>query len=383
MAVATGGIVANLYYLQPLLHRVHDDFHVPAAGAAALITAAQVGYALGLALVVPLGDLIPRRRLVVAIFSLAALAMGLGATVRSFPLFAALSLLVGVVSVGGQVMIPFAADLSTEERRGRTVARLMSGLLLGILLSRTVSGFMAEAFGWRGVYLFAAATMAAFAALLGAFLPKEPDRPRVPYRRLVGRSFELLGSLPDLRRRAWLGAMGMAGFSLLWTTLSFKLSDQPFNYSQAAIGLLGLAGAAGVLAANVAGGMADENRQRLVTLIACALLAGSFALLGAAGGSIGIIIAGVVLLDVGVQGLQITNQSIIYALAPEARSSINAAYMVCYFAGGAAGSLLGGLAFTVGGWRAACLLGALFGTLGLAGALFWPSEPSRRAASTR
>jgi predicted MFS family arabinose efflux permease len=374
MAVATGAIVANLYYLQPLLHQVQASFHVSSAGASSLITATQVGYALGLALLLPLGDLIARRRLVVAIFLAAALAMGLSAWVSSFALFFAITLVVGLCSTGGQIMIPFAADLAPELRRGRTVARLMSGLLLGILLSRTVSGFMAQLFGWRSVYVLGATLMALGAVVLHFALPDEAPRPHLPYPKLVSSAFALLVQLSELRRRAWLGAMAFACFSVLWTTLAFKLSAPPFSYSQATIGLFGLAGAAGVLAANAAGRLADQRRQRLSTLLAAGLLLGSFAVLGLAGGSIVAITAGIVLLDIAVQGIQITNQSIIYALAPESRSRINSAYMVCYFLGGALGSLAGGLAYSSGGWTASCALGAGFAVLALVPAMAWPER---------
>jgi predicted MFS family arabinose efflux permease len=374
MAIATGAIVANLYYLQPLLHEVKASFNVSSAGASSLITATQVGYAIGLALLLPLGDLIARRRLVVAVFVAAAVAMGLSAWVSSFSVFFLITLVVGLCSTGGQIMIPFAADLAPEERRGRTVARLMSGLLLGILLSRTVSGFMAQLFGWRSVYVLGAALMAAGAVVLHFALPGEPPRPHLPYSKLVASAFALLAQLSELRRRAWLGAMAFACFSVLWTTLAFKLSAPPFGYSQATIGLFGLAGAAGVLAANAAGRLADQQRERLSTLLAAALLLGSFAVLGLAGGSIVAITAGIVLLDIAVQGIQITNQSIIYALAPESRSRINSAYMVCYFLGGAVGSLAGGLAYSAGGWVASCALGGGFALMALIPAIAWPER---------
>jgi predicted MFS family arabinose efflux permease len=251
----------------------------------------------------------------------------------------------------------------------------MSGLLLGILLSRTVSGLLAQVAGWRAVYVMGAVLMALFALLLAKALPSEPLRPHVPYPSLVAGSFRLLVDLPELRRRAWLGAMAFAGFSVLWTTLAFKLSAAPFFYSQATIGLFGLLGAAGVLAANAAGKLADSSRQALSTDIAAILLTLSFVILGFAGGSLVAIMFGILILDIAVQGLQITNQSIIYALAPEKRSRINSAYMVCYFLGGATGSLVGGLAYASGGWSAACLLGGGIGLLALLPNLWWSRHP--------
>ena len=361
MAVATGAIVANLYYLQPLLPQIARDFSVGSTGAASLVTSTQVGYGLGLGLVLPLGDLIARRRLVVAIFIVAGVLMALGASLHAFAAFAVIALFTGVASVGGQVMIPFAADLARDNQRGRVIARLMMGLLLGVLLCRSFAGIVTQFAGWRTVYWLAAILMGLMALLLARSLPEETARPHVSYRRLITGSVGLLASLPELRRRAWLGAGCFAAFSILWTTLAFKLSAAPYGYSSAVIGLFGLIGAAGVLAANGAGRMADRGRQSASTMVAGALTAGSFLLLAIGGHLIVPMIIGIIALDLGVQGMQITNQSIIYALAPDARSRINSAYMVCYFAGGALGSLIAGLAYSAGGWNASCAFGALIG----------------------
>ena len=232
-------------------------------------------------------------------------------------------------------MTDLAADLADPDQRGRVVARLMSGLLIGILVSRTISGYVSELAGWRGVYWLAAALMVLFAVFLGLTLPTEQVRPHVRYHQLVLGSFLLLKELPELRRRAWLGAMGFASFSVLWSTLAFELSSPYFHLSNGTIGLFGLFGVAGVVAANVAG---------------------SF--------------------DAGCQGLQITNQSIIYRLAPESRSRITSAYMVCYFVGGAAGSIAGGLAYGARGWAATCAVGAGFALAALIPTLLWTRSPS-------
>ncbi len=369
MAVATGAIVANLYYLQPLLHQVEESFHVGSAAASSLITLTQVGYAAGLVLIVPLGDLHPRRILVVAVVVLAAVAMAAGAVLPSFAGFAAVTLLIGLASVGGQIMIPFAADLAVPERRGRVVGRLMSGLLAGILLSRTVSGFVADAAGWRAVYWLAAGLMAVLAVLLAFALPSEKPRPKSSWGSLVTSSFALLGTLPELRRRAWLGATMFACFSVLWTTLAFLLSGSPYHYSNGVIGLFGLLGVAGVAAANIAGKLADSDRTRLATLTSGGLVIASFGLLAIGRSVLLALVAGIILLDLGVQGMQITNQSIIYALAPDARSRINSAYMFCYFVGGALGSLVAGVVYSAGGWVATCGLGAFIALAGVAPSL--------------
>jgi predicted MFS family arabinose efflux permease len=381
MAVATGAIVANLYYLQPLLEQARRAFGVGETAASSLITLTQLGYAAGLALVVPLGDLVPRRRLVVAIFVISGAAMALAGLAPSFALFGAATLLAGLFSVGGQVMVPLAADLAPEERRGRVVARVMSGLLTGILLSRTVSGLVAHALGWRAVYFVAAGLMGVLAVALGRALPAEPVRPHLPYRALLADTAAMLVRHRPLRRRAWLGAASFACFSLLWTTLTFHLSAAPFHESQAVIGLWGLLGAAGVLAANAAGHLADRARQGLVTALAAALLVGSFVAMGIGGGSLVVLGVGVVLLDVGSQSMQITNQSIIFALDPARRSRINSAYMVCYFLGASAGSLLGGAAFQAGGWPLSCGLGVGLGLAALLPGLLWALADRRPSTS--
>ena len=365
MAVATGAIVANLYYLQPLLHQVATTFHVGSAAASSLITLTQAGYALGLVLIVPLGDLHPRRTLVVTVVIIAGLAMAAGAILPSFAAFASVTLLVGLSSVGGQIMIPFAADLADPDRRGRVVGRLMSGLLAGILLSRTVSGLVAQAAGWRAVYWLAAALMGLLAVLLAFTLPPEAPRPHATWRSLVIGSFALLATLPELRRRAWLGASAFACFSVLWTTLAFLLSGAPYHYSNGIIGLFGLLGLAGVLAANVAGKLADAAKTRASTIVAGGLIVVSFGLVALGRTMLAPLILGIIVLDLGVQGMQITNQAIIYGLAPEARSRINSAYMFCYFVGGALGSFAAGVSYAAGGWGASCGLGCVLAIAGL------------------
>jgi predicted MFS family arabinose efflux permease len=371
MALATGVIVANLYYLQPLLHQVKGDFHTGTMGTTSLITLVQVGYALGLAFVVPLGDLVPRRRLVVAIFILAAATMLLASLVHSFILFAVLTVVIGLSSVGGQLIIPFAADLAVDGQRGRVVARLMSGLLIGILLSRTLSGIVSEAVGWRGVYVCAAALLTFMALVLRVALPTEQRRAHVPYHRLVSSSFALLGTFPELRRRAWFGATVFAANSVLWSTLAYHLSATPFHYSNAIIGLFGLLGVAGVLAANAAGHQADHDRSHRSTVVAAVLVTGSFGVLLLGHATVWLLGLGIILLDAGVQGMQITNQSIIYSLAPDMRSRINSIYMVCFFVGASLGSLGAGYTYSHDGWTGTCLLGLGIGVITVVPALVW------------
>jgi predicted MFS family arabinose efflux permease len=365
IAVATGAVVANLYYAQPVLHQVARTFHSGPGATSSIITATQIGYAAGLLLVVPLGDLHPRRALVTRMFCVAAAALVACALAPDLWFFAVASVAVGGASVAGQIMIPFAADLAPEERRGRVVARIMTGLLLGILLARTVSGLVAQAAGWRAIYWLSAALMLGFAVVLWRALPAERPRPHRSYAELVGSSLRLLAQEPVLRRRAWHGACAFAAFSVLWTTIAFLLSGNPYHYSNAVIGLFGLVGAGGIVAANLAGKLADSARVTATTIGTGVLLAGSFALLWDGRTSLAALIVGIVVLDMGTQGMQITNQAVIYALRPDARSRINSAYMVCYFLGGALGSLAAGALYGTHGWAGVCLLGAGFGVLTL------------------
>jgi predicted MFS family arabinose efflux permease len=383
IAVATGAVVANLYYAQPLLHEVARNFHSGPGATSLIITCTQVGYAAGLLLVVPLGDLHARRTLVTRILAVAVLSLVACALAPNLWLFGVASVAVGCASVAGQVMIPLAADLAPAERRGRVVARIMTGLLLGILLARTLSGLAAQLAGWRAIYWVSAALMAGFAVVLGRALPAEGPRPHRSYGHLVGSSLRLLVDEPVLRRRAWHGACAFACFSVLWTTIAFLLSGSPYHYANAAIGLFGLVGAAGVLAANLAGKLADADRHAASTLVAGLLLVGSFGLLWVGRTSLAALIAGIVVLDVGTQGMQITNQAIIYALRPDARSRINSAYMVCYFIGGATGSVLAGTVYGSRGWSGVCVLGAGFGLLTLAMTVYdrvRPAGASKAAA---
>jgi predicted MFS family arabinose efflux permease len=379
MAVATGAIVANLYYSQPLLHQISLSFHVGTAATSLVVTCTQAGYAAGLLLVVPLGDFRPRRSLTVGMFMLTAGFLALTAAAPDLWLFEVAAVAVGCASVAGQIMIPFAADLAEPGRQGRVVGQMMTGLLIGILLARTASGLVAQVAGWRSIYWISAGLMVVFAGVMRRALPAEAPRPHIPYGRLVGSSLRFLATEPILRRRAFMGATEFAAFSVLWTSLSFLLSGPPFHYSKAVIGLFGLAGVAGVTTANVAGRLADAERTRVVTTLSALVLTGSFGILALGKHALVPLILGILVLDVGTQGIQITNQAINYRIRPEARSRVNGAYMVCYFVGGALGSFSAGAVLAGAGWYGICWLGAGFGVLLSASALLdhvRPIEPA-------
>lgn len=380
MAAATGAAVANIYYAQPLLNTLARYFGVAVHTSGLVVTVTQVGYALGLMFVVPLGDLLERRRLVVTVTLCASAALVFVALAPDIGLFVAASLAVGLTSVVAQVLVPYAAHLAPDHLRGRVVGRVMSGLLLGILLARTVSGAISAAFGWRAVFWLAAAMMLIQAAVLAKALPRDRARVASSYAGLLRSVLVLMRAEPLLRRRIVYGMLIFATFSVLWTALPFLLSRPPYNYGDATIGAFGLVGVAGAVCASFAGHLHDSGWAHRATGTFLLLIVLSFALMGLFSHSPVAIIAGVVLLDIGVQGTQILNQSAIYQLRPDARSRLTTAYMTCYFVGGAAGSAAAAYVFERVGWSGVAALGAGLGTMAV---LYWLTERPRTVAANR
>lgn len=365
LAVACGAAAANLYYAQPLLHTIAAGLHVSSGAAGLLVTTSQIGYAAGLLLIVPLGDLLERRRLVTRMGLLSAVALAAAAAAPTFGALAAALLVTGLASVVAQVLVAFASSLAGDEERGRVVGRVMSGLLLGILLARTLSGLIAEAGGWRLVFAFAAAVMVALAALLARALPRSEPRETMRYGELLGSVVALVREEPVLRRRMASGLLLFASFSILWTSIAFLLSGAPFHYSNAAIGAFGLAGLAGAGAATLAGRFADAGHGRAAQGGFLGAVLAGWGLLALGAHALWPLIAGAIVLDLGIQGAHILNQSAIYALRPEARSRLTTAYITAYFAGGALGSAASSYAWSAGGWHAVTALGAGVAVLGL------------------
>jgi len=362
-AVACGLAVANLYYAQPILENIARTFGAGTATAGLVVTLSQIGYAIGLAFLVPLGDMLVRRRLIPIVVVVTAVAMAVSAFSPTIGVLVAVALIVGAGSTVAQMLVPMAASLATESTRGRVVGRVMSGLLLGILLARTVSGLIAGVASWRVVYAAAAVVMVVLAVVLARMVPAESDRPRIRYGTLLVTTVALVRDESVLRRRMLFGALGFAAFSVYWTTMAFVLSGAPYHYGDATIGLFGLVGAAGALCANFAGRWADHGLTRRTTTVFTVLVAVSFLPLWFGGHDLAMMIVGILALDVGVQGLQVTNQSIIYQLAPDARSRINSAYMVSYFIGGALGSAVGSWLYGSHRWAGVCVLGAAIGAV--------------------
>jgi predicted MFS family arabinose efflux permease len=365
LAVACGATVANLYYAQPLLDVIARDLGVSTGAAGLLVTASQVGYAAGLVFLVPLGDLLDRRRMVARMLVVTAAGLAVAAAAPGFAVLAAAIGVVGVTSVVAQVLVPLAGTLAADHERGQVVGNVMSGLLLGILLARTAAGLIAELGGWRLVFVIGAVLMLVLSAVLARALPPTPPVTDLPYKALLRSVVRLVRTEPVLRRRMVYGALGMASFSVLWTAIAFLLSGSPYHYGEGTIGLFGLAGLVGAGAAQGAGRLADRGRGHLATGLFLVSIAVAWALLALGSNSLAALIAGVILLDLGIQGQHILNQSTIYTLDPDARSRVTTAYMSCNFAWGALGSAGASLAWSTGGWGAVSALGIGLAVLGL------------------
>lgn len=365
MSAATGLSVAGNYYAQPLLSTISRDMEVTAAAATGIVTIAQLSYGAGLLLLVPLADLLERRRLIVALMLLTALGLAISALAPGYYWLLAGTALAGVCSVVAQVLVPLAATLALPSERGRAVGTVVSGLLLGILLARVAAGGISTWFDWRAVYGFAAAAMVICALSLGRMLPSVRQSAGLGYGRLLVSVLELFLQEPALRWRAVLGMLSFALFSLFWTPLAFLLKAQPYAYSDAVIGAFGLAGAAGALAATWAGRLADKGQSGLGTWIGLFGLLLAWLPLGFAQSSVLSLLAGVLLLDLAVQLVHVSNQNVIYALRPQARNRLNAGYMTCYFLGGAGGSWLAAAIYPSAGWPGIVAAGVCLAIAGL------------------
>jgi predicted MFS family arabinose efflux permease len=357
MAFSVGAIVANIYYIQPLLALIAANFHIslPQVGFVAMLT--QVGTALGMLLFVPLGDTRERRRLIVVLLVSAACLLALMASARTFLWLAVAAFGIGITNSTVHVIVPFAAHLASPARRGAAVGTVLSGLLLGILLARTFSGLLAVWLGWRAVYWVACVLMLLLAILLRFALPSNRPEIDLSWPNLIRSALSLIRQQPVLREASLLGAIFFCAFSAFWTTLVFLLGKPPFHYGSGAAGLFGLVGASGAVCAPLVGRLADRYGARRNVLVALVLTFAAFVVLYVFRTSIGGLIVGVILLDIGVQSGHVSNQTRIYGLLPEARSRLNMVYMICYFVAGAIGSYAGTLLWQRFGWAGVCGLG--------------------------
>ena len=356
MSLSAGLVAANIYYNQPLLNYISAEFDVSESQASGVALATQLGYAMGLLLIIPLGDKIANHRILrfdflVMIGSLIAVAMA-----GSLWLLIAASFFVGLTSAIPQLFVPMAARLASEESRGRAIGIVMSGLLIGVLGSRVLSGGIGELFGWRTVYYLAAAMMVALFALLTLKLPRLNPT-------YEGSYFELMRSIghyfkkePSLRLAALRGALSFGALSAFWTTLVFLMKDN-FDFGSSVAGLFGLLGIGGALAAAQVGKLNDRMGKQKIIVAAIAVMVVSWVVFLFSANSIAGIVVGVILLDLGQQALHITNQNIIFAKNPDARNRINTVYMVSFFLGGAGGTILGAVAWEHFQWTGVSLFG--------------------------
>ncbi|WP_342424775.1 MFS transporter [Paenibacillus sp. FSL E2-0178] len=368
-AIACGLAVANIYYAQPLLDAISQEFGITHSSVGLVITITQVCYALGLLLLVPLGDLLNRRWLIAGQMLISVLALiVVGTAPTSRILFIAIAA-VGLLAVVTQTLVAFAATLADPAERGRTVGVVTSGIVIGILLARTFAGVLTDIAGWRSVYLVSAGLTLIMAGVLFRVLPKdEPSREALSYLQLLRSLFTLFAMERILRIRAVLALLIFTAFSILWTSLVLPLSAPPLSLSHTAIGAFGLAGVAGALAAARAGRLADRGLGQRTTGAALILLLLSWLPISYTVHSLPALVAGIILLDLAVQAVHVTNQSMILNLHPEARSRLTAGYMIFYSIGSATGSIASTSIYAYSGWNGVCLLGAIISALAL---LFW------------
>lgn len=379
LATIAGVSVANIYYNQPLLDDFRLSFPQSASWIGVVPTVTQLGYAAGMLLLAPLGDRFDRRRLILLQIAALCIALLFAAAAPSLSVLVVASLAIGILATIAQQAVPFAAELAPASQRGHAVGTVMSGLLLGILLARTAAGFVGQYLGWRAVFGASIVALLVLAAVIIARLPRSKPTSTLAYGKLLGSMWHLAVELRGLREASMTGAALFAAFSLFWSTLALLLAGAPFHYGPQVAGLFGIVGAAGAMAAPLAGKFADKRGPRAIVSLSIALAALSFVVFALSGTSLIGLVIGVIVLDVGVQAAQISNQSRIYALKPEARSRVNTVFMVCYFIGGAVGSGVGAFVWPLFGWVGVSIAGLLF--TALAGLNHLRGRPEPLAAS--
>ncbi|OME57373.1 MFS transporter [Paenibacillus odorifer] len=368
LAIASGLSVANMYYNQPLLAEIGRTFNASsnAVGYVSMLT--QIGYALGMLFFVPLGDIRERRTLISGLLIAVSLSLIGFATAQNLTWMYIASFAIGITTVVPQVIIPLSAELALPEERGKVIGTVMSGLFFGILLARTISGIIGDMFGWRAMYWIAAVVMLLLSLILYRLIPATKPDNNSSYSDLLKSMGQLIRRYSTLRESSLIGACMFGGFSVFWTSLAFFLEGEPYHYSSSITGLFGLIGVAGAAGAPFIGRLADRIAPKKIVGILLLITLIAYGFFGLAGFTIWSLIAGVIILDLGVQGSQVSNQTRIYALEPAARSRINTVFMVSTFTGGAIGSTLGSFAWQHWGWSGVCLMG---GTLVVAALCIW------------
>ncbi len=358
MAITSGVTAANLYYNQPLLAAIAQSLHASVQDTGLIPTLGQIGYALGNFFIVPLGDLLERRRLIVTMLIGTAIALAAAAVSPTINWLAVASLIIGITTIVPQITVPFAALLASPNVRGKVVGTVMSGLLIGILLARTVSGFVGAELGWRAMYWIASGVMLILAIVLFKVLPRSQPAVILTYQQLM-RSMLKLVREPVLQNTSVTGAMAFGAFSVFWSTLIFLLEQPPYQYGSEVAGLFGLIGVVGAAAAPLAGRLADKKSPRLAVALGLITTALSFLVFWLFGYQLWGLVVGVILLDLGVQVTTVSNQALIYRLPEETHSRLNALFVTFYFVGGAVGSFLGTYSWQLWQWNGVCAAGVL------------------------
>jgi predicted MFS family arabinose efflux permease len=358
LTVAAGMTVANLYYCQPLLADIALSFALSSSQVGFLVTLTQLGYGLGLLLIVPLGDSRERRSLIVLLLLLETGALLGTAFAPNVSWLTVASLAVGFLTVVPQIIIPFAASLASNEQRARIVGTVLSGILIGILLARTVSGFVGTELSWRAMYGIAAGLMLLLALVLWRALPKQPSSGGVSYLQLLASLWNIVCTEPVLRSVCLLGGLTFAAFNVFWVTLAFFLRTPPYHFGSDIVGLFGIVGIVGAAAAPQVGRLADRSGKPRITIgLGLFIVLLAFAVFWLFGSALWGLIVGVILLDLGTQTTLISCQAIVQSLHPQARSRLNTIFMTTYFLGGAAGSTLGSYGWSLARWVGICMLG--------------------------
>lgn len=358
LTVAAGMAVANIYYCQPLLAAIAHSFTLSARGAGFLATLTQLGYGLGLLLIVPLGDSRERRSLMVLLLVLEAGALLGTACAPNVSWLTIASFIVGFLAVVPQIIVPFAASLASDETRARTVGTVLSGILIGVLLARLVGGFVGAELGWRAMYGIATGLMVLLALVLWRALPKRPASGGLPYLQLLASLWNIVRTEPALRPVCLFGGLTFAAFNVFWVTLAFFLQTPPYHFGSAIVGLFGVVGVVGAVAAPQVGRLADRTgKPRLTIGLGLLIVLLAFGVFWLFGSALWGLIVGVILLDLGAQTNLTSCQAIVQSLRPQARSRLNTIFMTTYFLGGAAGSALGSYGWSVGRWAGICLIG--------------------------
>ncbi|AVK49793.1 MFS transporter permease [Clostridium sp. MF28] len=365
MSIACGLTVANLYYIQPLLGDIAKTFHVDqlSIGFAAMLT--QIGYAIGMIFILPLGDIKEKRNLIVIMLLFSVISLMSMFFSSNIYILTISSFAVGFTSIIPQLIIPLAAQLSNPQQRGQIIGTIMSGLLIGILLSRTVSGILGSYLGWRIVYLIAAIMMFALMFILRKLIPLCNPISDIKYSELLKSMIHLIKTEPILRESSLNGALMFSAFSAFWTSLIFLLESSHYNMGAEAAGLLGLVGVSGALAAPLVGKVADKRGSRFAIGICIVVVIVSYLLFFLFGFKIWGLVLGVILLDLGVQSCNVSNQARVHSLNEETRNRLNTIYMVSFFLGGAFGSFLGSYSYSHFGWYGVCTFGIITQILAL------------------